>query len=163
MQTALPTGVLSPIRVVGMKGADLGSEWRRISAANAYDVQIIGLIPSTNPDQHARSIIAQYASEPLHDGWCVPSADLVAFIQLHAKQGLQELLNQVHPGAINEHVVDLRQMAAILGCAEVTVRRLIEEHRIPYMRAGRNYRFQPQDVIAALQQQGIAKVGRTRA
>lgn len=161
-QTALPAGVASPIRIAGVKGAEIGRELHRISAMNAYDVQLIGLIPSTNPDEHARAIGEQYAGDHLHDGWYMPTGDLIAFIQHHAKRGLQELLSQVHPGAISEHVVDLKQMAAMLRCAEVTVRRLVESGKIPFMRTGDHgrYRFQPQEVMAALQRQGILKVGR---
>ncbi len=159
--TALPAGVSSPIRIVGIKGSDIGRELKRISELNAYDVQLIGLIPSTDATTHAQMIGKQYAGDHLHDGWYRPSGDLVAFIQHHAKKGLQELLAQVHPGAISEHVVDLRTLAQMLNCAEVTIRRMIDRGTIPYMRAGTAYRFQPADVIAALQRQGIFKVGRT--
>lgn len=161
MQTVLPANVPSPIRIVGMKGADLAREWRRISEANAYDIQIIGLIATADPATHARAIAEQYAGTHLHDGWYLPSGDLIAFIQHHAKRGLQELLGQVHPGAINEHVVDLRQMAQILNCAEVTVRRMIGRGEIPFMRTGREYRFQPNEVVAALQRQAALKVDRS--
>lgn len=158
--TALPAGVTSPIRIVGVKGSEIGRELKRISEMNAYDVQLIGLIQSADPAAHTRMIGEQYAGDHLHDGWYSPSGDLIAFIQHHAKKGLQELLAQVHPGAISEHVVDLRTLAKMLNCAEVTVRRMIENGTIPYMRTGKAYRFQPADVIAALQRQGIFKVGR---
>lgn len=162
LQTALPAGVPSPIRIVGLKrGAEISRELNRISELNAYEVQIIGLIPSTDPDLHVRAIAEQYASDHLHDGWYRPSADLIAFIAHHAKKGVQDLLDQVHPGAISEHVVDLRALAQLLNCSEVTIRRMIDRGEIPFMRAGRNYRFQPAEVIAALQRQGIVRVGRS--
>jgi excisionase family DNA binding protein len=160
-QTALPAGVLSPIRIVGLKGSELSREHHRLAEMNAYEVQIIGLISTPDPDVYARAIAEQYAGALLHDRWYTPSADLIAFIQHHAKKGLQELLGQVHPGAINEHVVDLHTMARMLGCAEITVRRMAERGTIPSMRAGRNYRFQPADVVAALQRRGVVKVGRS--
>lgn len=159
-QAALPAGVTSPIRIVGVEGAELGKELRKIAQFNAYDVQLIGLIPSADADQHARAIGDQYAGEHLHDSWYLPTGDLIGFIQHHAKRGLQELMDQVHPGAISEHVVDMHGLAKILQCHEATIRRMIERGDIPFMRVGRNYRFQPEDVLAAMQRKGILKVGR---
>lgn len=161
LQAALPPGVTSPIRIVGWKGAEIGRELHRVAELNAYEVQLIGLIPSLDPEMHARAIGEQHAAGHLHDAWYTPSGDLIAFIQHHAKRGLQELLSLVHPGAISEHVVDLRALAQLLGCAEVTVHRMITRGQIPFMKVGRNYRFQPKDVLAALQQQGILKPGRS--
>jgi excisionase family DNA binding protein len=161
LQTTLPAGVLSPIRIIGMKGGELGRELRRMAADNAYDVQIIGLIASVDPDRHAQAIGEQYAGGHMHDGWYQPSADLIAFIQHHGKSALQELLGQVNPAVINEHVVDLKQIAKIIGCAEVTVRRMIERGEIPFLRAGWGYRFQPAEVIAAMRQAGKLKAGRS--
>ena len=163
-QTALPANVVSPIRIVGVKGSDINKELRRTAELNAYDIQIVGLIqtqPGLDADEHAKAIAEQYAGAHLHHGWYLPTGDLIAFIQHHAKRELQALLNQVHPGAIHEHVVDLHEMAKVLGCAEVTIRRMIARNEIPFMRAGREYRFQPVEVIAALQRQGVLKVGRS--
>lgn len=156
LQTALPAGVPSPIKIAAMAGAEIGGVLRQISTANAYEVQIIGLIPSTNPDQHAKAIADQYAGDHLHDGWYLPRADLVAFIQHHAKAAIQELLSQVHPAAIPEHIVDLKAMARILNCHEITVRRMVRATppEIPFMRAGEKYLFHPAEVLAALQRQG---------
>lgn len=162
LQTMLPACVVaSPIRIVGVKGSEIARELRRITESNAFGVQIIGLIQSADPDAHARAIAEQYAGSHLHDGWYLPTGDLIAFIQHHAKRALQELLSQVHPGAISEHLVDLRTLAQQLSCSEPTVRRMIADGKIPYMKVGNNYRFQPVDVAAALRQQGILKVGRS--
>lgn len=156
LQTAFPAGVPSPIKIAAMAGDAIGEELNRISAANAYDVQIIGLIPSTNPDQHAQAIAEQYAGGHLHHGWYVASADLIAFIQHHAKRALHELLAQVHPAAVPDQLVDLKGMAKILNCAEITVRRMVhaEPPEIPFLKTGGKYLFQPAEVIAALRQQG---------
>lgn len=149
LQTALPSGVASPIKIVAMRGSEIGDELRRISAANAYDVQIIGLIPSDQPDQQAAAIARQYGGH-LHDGWHTPSANLIAFIQHHGKAAIQDLLGQVHPAAIPDRVVDLKEMAQILKCAEVTVRRMIRAEEIPFLRTGEKYLFHPAEVLAAL-------------
>lgn len=156
LQTALPAGVTSPIKIAAMHGSQIGEELRRISAANAYDVQIIGLISSTNPDQHARAIAEQYAGDHLHDGWYAPSADLIAFIQHHAKAAIQDLLARVHPAAVTDRIVDLKEMAKILKCHEITVRRMVraEPPEIPFMKTGDKYLFHPAEVIAALRRQG---------
>ncbi len=154
LQTALPAGVISPIKISGMKGSEISRELNRIAADNAYDVQIIGLIPSTDPEVHASAIAAQYAGEHMHNGWYMPSPGLNAFIEHHALGALRELLAQVHPGVISEHVVDIEEMARILNVAVVTVRRMVKSDEIPYIKWGRVYRFVPTDVIASLQQRG---------
>lgn len=160
LQTAFPAGVVSPIKIAGMKGAEIGRELHRLSAANAYDIQIIGLIPSQDPDQHARAIADQYAgsNDHLHDGWYLPTAGLLAFVEHHALAPLQQLLAQVHPGSINEHVVDIEEMAKILGVSVPTVRRMVAADDIPSFRIGKGLgsrlRFVPADVVASLQQRG---------
>lgn len=157
LETQIPVGV-RPIRIVGWNGHEIGRELRLVSAANAYDVTIIGLIPTLqDPAQHALAIGEQYAGQHLHDGWYLPSADLLAFIQHHARPALQELLAQVHPGAINEHVVDIDEMARLLNVSTTTIRRLVKSEEIPFMRWGRALRFVPADVIATLQQRGRAR------
>lgn len=149
LQTALPDGVPSPIKIAAMKGSDIGDELRRISAANAYSVQIIGLIPSDQPDQQATAI-AQKFGEHLHDGWYAPRVDLIAYIQHHGKAALQELLARTHPAAIADQLVGVKELARILQCAEITVRRMYQSGEIPFVRAGDKYLFNPAEVIAAL-------------
>lgn len=152
LQTVLPVGVVSPIRIVGMKGADIGKELRKITADNAYEIQIIGLIASNDPVTHAKAIGEQYSGH-LHDGWYMPSGDLIAFIQHHGKRALIELLERVHP-AVMEDVVDTAEMARLLSCSVQTIRRMVKDEKIPYFRVGNwEYRFQPKDVLAALQRQ----------
>ena len=154
--TALPANIASPIKIAPMKGADISKELRKIAAANAYDVQIIGLIPSADPDVHAKAIGEQYAGEHLHNGWYLPSAGLLAFIQHHASVELANLLAQVHPGVITKDVVDIAEMARLLDVSIPTIRRMAQAGEIPYLRWGKGkiYRFVPSDVIASLQQHG---------
>lgn len=154
LQTALPAGVASPIKIVAMRGADIGDEVRRIGAANAYQVQIIGLVSAADPDQLVREIAQRYAGPELHDGWYEASANLIAFIQYNAKAALHELLSRTHPAAVAEGLVDLKQMATILNCAEVTVRRMVHAQEIPFLRVGTKYVFHPAEVLAALRQHG---------
>ena len=149
LQTALPDGVPSPIKIAAMHGAKIGEELQRISTANAYEVRIIGLIPSDQADQQAAAI-AQKFGEHLHDGWYAPRADLIAFIQHHAKAAFQELLGRVHPAAITDRLVSVRELAQILNCAEITVRRMYQSNEIPFVKTGDKYLFHPAEVIAAL-------------
>lgn len=149
MQSTAPTGSLQPILIRGMRGGTIGRELAAIASANAYDVMIIGMIASDMPDEHALAIGAQYGGTHLHDGWYLPAADLLAYIQHVAQAALQDLLALVHPGAINEHVVDIEGVAAILGVSVSTVRRMLKDDpTFPRVRWGRVLRFVPADVIA---------------
>lgn len=157
LQTALPIGVPSPIKIIGMKGSELSKALKRIAADNAYDVQIVGLIPSViDPKEHADAIGAQYGGEHLHDSWYLPSPGLSAFIQHHALEPLKELLAAVHPGVFGTEVVDIEEMARLLGISVPTLRRMVKDPDsvIPHLKWGRTYRFVPSDVIASLRAHG---------
>lgn len=150
LQTTLPAGVPSPIKIAPMRGAQIGDELRRINAANAYNVQIIGLIQSDQPDQQAAALAERYAKDHLHDGWYAPSADLIVFIQHNGKAAIQELLAQVHPASVPDRLVDVDEMARIIGCSVPTVRRMYTKGEIPVLRAGDRCLFQPAEVLAAM-------------
>ena len=43
-------------------------------------------------------------------------------------------------------LIDIPQLAAVLGTSIRHIRRLIAEHRIPYLKVGRLIRFDPADI-----------------
>lgn len=137
------------ILIEGARGRDLAERIKQLSATNAYEILLIGLIESTTPGEHAKAIGAQYTTH-LHDNWYEPSAGLLAFIQHVAQPGLSQLLAQTHPGALSEAPVDIDKIAEILSVSVPTVRRMIAANQIPFLRAGKAYRFVPSDVIASL-------------
>ena len=48
-------------------------------------------------------------------------------------------------------VIKLREMATILHVHQSTMYRLLRQRRIPFLRIGTDYRFEPDKVIAALE------------
>ena len=137
------------ILIEGARGSELAARIKQISASNAYEVTLIGLIESTTPADHARAIVEQYTSD-LHNNWCEPTAGLLAFIQHVAQPALQSLITQTHPGALSEAPVSIKEIAAMLRTSVPTVRRMIAKNQIPFFRAGNEYRFVPSDVLASL-------------
>lgn len=151
----LPGNMTSPIRIAAIKGADISKEMRRLSAANAFDVQIIGMIPSADATTHAKAIGEQYGGQHLHDGWYASSPGLLAFIEHHAASELDALLSKVHPGSIYKDVVDIEELSRLLNISVPTIRRMIKSKQIPKLQCGkRSYRFVPADVIASLRING---------
>lgn len=152
VQATLPSNCNAPtglILIEGAKGRDLAERIKLISSANAYEVTLIGLIESQQPGEHARAIGEQYSAH-VHNNWYEPTAGLLAFIAHVAQPGLSTLLAQTHPGALSETPVDIDGIAKMLGVSVMTIRRMIAAHQIPYLKAGRSYRFVPSDVIASL-------------
>lgn len=136
------------ILIEGARASELAIRIKQIAANNAYEVTLIGLVEATSPGEHARALIAQ--ANHIHDNWCEPTASLLAFIQHVAQPTLITLLAQTHPGALSEAPVDIEGIAKILGVSVPTIRRMITAGEIPFLKAGRVYRFVPSDVIASL-------------
>lgn len=151
VQANLPSNCSSPglILIEGAKGRDLAERIKVLAAINAYEVTLIGLIESVQPGEHAKAIGEQYSSN-VHNSWFLPTASLLAFITHVAQPTLSALLTQMHPGALSETPVDIDAIAKMLDVSVMTVRRMIAANQIPYLRAGRSYRFVPSDVIASL-------------
>ena len=151
IQVSPPSGQ-GPIKIEGVKGSQIGARLARLAIDNAFEAMLIGLIPTeVDPAQHAAAIAAQYAGAHLHDGWYLPTADLLAFIQHVAAAPVQDLLSRAHPGAFGDDVVDIETMAAMLAVSIPTVRRMVKAEQIPYLRAGRGaLHFVPADVLATL-------------
>jgi helix-turn-helix protein len=156
VQTNPPTGNNGPILIEGVRGHDISTRLHALSRDNAYETMLIGLIESQTPEQHAAAIIEQYAIVGhMHDSWYMPTADLLAFIHHVAQKSIQELLSQMHPGGLSTEHVDIEQMATILDVSVPTVRRMVKNNIIPYLRWGTTgsspLRFVPADVVATLQ------------
>jgi excisionase family DNA binding protein len=154
IQVNLPVGGQGPIKIEGVKGAQIAPRLRAIASDNAFDAMLIGLIETTTPDEYAKAISAQYAGAHMHDEWYEPTADLIAFIQ-HAAQGaITSLLAQAHPGTLSTTPVDINEMARQLDVSVPTVRRMVKAGEIPCLRWGQWLRFVPADVVASLQRRG---------
>lgn len=153
LQVNPPSGGLGPVKIEGMRGNVIGQRLAQLSRDSAYELLIIGLIESPTPDEHADAIATQYDAWRIHDDWFQPTTELLAFINHNASLPLQELVGQLHPGVVGEGIVDVKQMAEILGVSVPTVRRMVTANIIPFMRWGRggSLRFNPADVIASLQ------------
>jgi len=150
LQAVLPSGGAGPIKIEGVHGKKLANQLGAIARMNALEIQLVGLLPSVDPDLHAMEIGNDFSQVHLHDGWFEPHAYLVGYIQQTAQAPLKQLLEQLHPGSLDKEPVSIEEMAEILGVSVVTIRRAIKAEQIPYMKLGRTYRFVPADVLATL-------------
>lgn len=156
-QISPPTGNTGPIKIEGVNAKALVPRMKAISSDNAYEVFLIGLIPTQMPLEVAGMLYQQFSEEHLHDGWFQPSANLLGYVEETATYPMMGLLAQTHPGGLSDgSAVDIKTMAAMLGVSVPTVRRMVAGEEIPYLRVGKILRFVPDDVFASLAYQGRA-------
>ena len=151
VQANPPTGGLGPIKIEGVRGAQIAPRLREIARDNAYETFIIGLTPTTTPTELATEIHAQFANALLHGDWFTPTIDLIAFIQSTGQDALQTLLDQARPGGVPDGAVDIETLAEFLGVSVPTVRRAVKAREIPFFKVGKAYRFVVADVLASLE------------
>lgn len=102
-------------------------------------VRLLGQLDSLLP-------LEQFEADRSHGDWFRPSEKLLAFI---AKRCTKP--EEGRPGLLDEDLVtlepllDIVQVARRLGKSVVTVRRHVREHNIPYVRIGRQLRFDLRD------------------
>lgn len=148
-QIAPPAG-LGPIKIEGVRGNKIGERLLAISVENPYPAYLIGLVESASPYQQAHAIAEQFVEHHLHDGWFEPAPLLLQLVQQHGQPALAELLAQTRPGAVEGQIVDVEQMAELLGVSIGTVRNLVGRDAIPHLRVGRQLRFVVADVLRAM-------------
>jgi excisionase family DNA binding protein len=151
VQANPPTGGMGPILIEGVKGPQIATRLRALAAANAFDTFIIGLTPTTTPNELAKTIQAQHEAAHLHHDWYAPTVELLTFIQHTSQNKLAELLAAARPGGIPDNAVTIEEIAALIGVSVSTVRRLVKDGEIPYLRMGKALRFMPADVIGSLE------------
>jgi len=144
-------GGLSPIKIEGVRGAQIAERLRAIDADSAFEVYLIGLIPVDDPAAAMQAIMAAHATSRLRHDWFLPTIDLLAYVQSDAQTSLQELLAQARPDHVPDHAVDIDEIAEFLGVSTSTVRRMVKAGEIPHLRMGKALRFVPAEVLAALQ------------
>jgi len=152
LQMRAPTIESGPIKIEGVRGSQIGSRLGEIAAENAYEMFLIGLHPTNEPNELAQLICEQHASAHMHHDWFEPSPELVAFIQHTAQQALADLLEHARSGNVPDGAVDIEEIAALLGLSTKTIRRLVKARQIPFLRTAKALRFVPADVIASLRQ-----------
>jgi len=143
-------GVAGPVKIEPVLGRQLASRITQLVLDNPYELQLIGLLPSSDPDSDASEIANEFIAYQIHDGWFEPNGDLLAFIGEQAQSSISVLLAQTHPGGLSDAPVDIEQIASILDVSVPTVRRMVKAGEIPYLKFGRFYRFVPNDVLASL-------------
>ena len=151
VQVNVPGNGFGPIKIEGVKGTQIAPRLRALVAESAFEPFLIGLTPTVTPHELEKAIHAQYAATRLHHDWFQPTAGLLAFIQHTATGALQTLLAQARPGNVPDGAVDIDEIARLLGVSVNTVRRLVKDEKIPYLRVSKGLRFVPTDVFASLE------------
>lgn len=151
VQVNPPSGGLGPIKIEGVRGAQIATRLRELVADNAYEPFIIGLTATETPDELVEVIHTEYAAALIHRDWFEPTIELVGFIQHTAQDALQALLTQARPGGVPDGAIDIEELAGVLGVSTKTIRRLVKANEIPHLRMGKALRFVAADVIASLE------------
>jgi excisionase family DNA binding protein len=146
-----------PIKIEGTTGKKLIDRVNDLAADNPFDMFLVGLVQSIQPVRELEVALHQeFATDALHDGWFAPSRALLSFIEGTAQASLQDLLMLTQPGGLEE-VVGIDEIAKLLNVSVPTIRRMVKDGRIPYMRFGNGtLRFCPDSVLASLGEQGRA-------
>lgn len=148
LQAIYPPERRGPIKVEGLRGASLAERLISISRDCPCEVQLIGLLSSPiDPIQHANEIATELTA--IHSSWFAPTEELTSFIENSAQAPILELLGRTQAGAI-DGLMSIDEIAEYLSVSVPTVRRMIKDRRIPYLRFGRIYRFVPNEVVASL-------------
>lgn len=153
VQVSPPVGT-GPVKIEAVDGAQIGPRLKAISAENAYETFVIGLVPTEDPVGLEIALHEQFSTANLHHDWFVPVPELLGYAQSAGQEALEELLAQTRPGGLPDHAVDITTMAGLLGVSVPTVRRLVKAGEIPHLRLGKALRFVPADVVASLEQRG---------
>jgi excisionase family DNA binding protein len=145
-----PPGGFGPVKIEGVKGVQIAPRLRTLAADNAFEVLLIGLVPTPTPDEHAEAIKAQHAAAHAHHSWYEPTPALMAQVQATGQAALRDLLGQARRGNAPSTAVGIDELARHLNVSVPTVRRMVKAGDIPYLRLGKVLRFVPTDVIASL-------------
>ena len=151
VQASSPASGMGPIKIEGVRGAQIATRLRQIAAENAYETFIVGLIATDAPGETESALHDQFASAHLHDDWFSATDELLALIQQGGQQALQELLAAARGVDIPDGAVDIEAIASFLNVSTKTIRRLVKAGSIPALRMGKALRFVVADVLASLE------------
>lgn len=137
------------VRIEGTR--DPITRLRAISEDNAVETFLIGLVPTETPAEAEAQLRESFKPSIVRGRWFASSADLMGFIQFNAQPALNQLLGQLRPHSHPHGTTTIEEIAQHLNVSVSTVRRMVKDGQIPYLRAGRQLRFIPADVVASLQ------------
>jgi len=147
VQVVSPGNPYGPIKIEAVSGEEFSDRLVQLARCSAFELRLIGLMQGVSIDD----VHTMFATYCLHDDWFTAGNELVAFIAQNAQDAIAVLAAQTHPGALPEKPVGIEDLAAILGVSVSTVRRMVKENRIPFLKFGRIYKFVVADVIASLE------------
>jgi excisionase family DNA binding protein len=153
VQVVVPSLPYGPIKIEGVVGQQLAPRLTKLTEENAFELLLIGLIPSDDTENDLNMLTEMFANSRMHHSWFEPDPELISLIANRAQDAITALLAQTHPGAMVDAPVDIDEISEILGVSTKTVRRMVKAEQIPYLRWGRTLRFIPADVLATLRRQ----------
>lgn len=149
LQAVYPGERMGPIKIEGIKGSRLAERLNTIARDSPCEVRLIGLLPTAiDPQVHVEGLT--FDLECIHDQWFSPTVELIEYVASSAQESITLLLKQTQPGALDGQLVDIKEIAELIGVSVPTVRRMIKANEIPYLRFGWEYRFVPNEVLASL-------------
>jgi excisionase family DNA binding protein len=137
------------VRIEGTR--DPVARLRALAEDNAVETFLIGLINTDKPVETEARLRETFKPSVVRGRWFAANADLMGFIQFNAQTALNDLLGQLRPHSHPTGTTTIEEIAQHLNVSVSTVRRMVKDGQIPYLRAGRQLRFIPADVVASLQ------------
>ena len=146
---AKPSCGPSLVRIEGTR--DPVTRLRALADDNAVETFLIGLVNTDDPAAAEARLRQTFEPSIVRGRWYSSSQDLMGYIQFNAQAKLNELLGQLRPHSHPNGTMTIEEIADHLHVSVSTVRRIVRDGQIPYLRAGRQLRFVLADVVASLQ------------
>lgn len=118
--------------------------------SNPFPIYLAGYLSTSEPERTEKEIREKFAGSHSRGAWYRPTCDLLDFI---SKQTLKATAPPPIPSSVSSNPVELLsvdEVAEQLQMSAPTVRRWINDGKIPVIRQGRLLRFYMPDVLTAL-------------
>ncbi len=136
------------IRIEGTK--DPAARLNALSDDNAVETFLAGVIETTEPAAAEAHLAEMFRPFHLRGKWFSATNELMGYIQLNAQQVLVQKLSELRTHSHPDNTMTIEQIAEHLHVSTRTIRRMVDDGTIPHLRAGRQLRFMPGDVVASL-------------
>jgi excisionase family DNA binding protein len=133
---------------------DLEKQFVSLQRANPYSLVVVGFVAFNEPQaaaQHDHGLRERFAQHHIHSDWYRPVSEIVEYaystrqIPVAPTKYRAVMTHEAEPKLLTP-----QQLAEKLGVSVPTIRRLIQQDVIPYLKAGAQIRFDLNAVLKAM-------------
>ena len=133
MRTLFVIARLSGENLIWIGHGDPKRKLEELNAASPVELELVGAV-----DEHPRKVLARFAPLRARGAWHRVDSDLADWITEHALDP-RDLVP-------TERMLNVKEAALRLGVARVTVLRRVAAGDLPYVRIGKQLRFDPAEL-----------------